>query len=279
MATEQKQQQPAVTVLGRPRDQQQPSPTLGESSSTVLRGLVEVRDYEFFAQRDFNEYKDASRAYFAEKNGNPSSWLGDATPPASAHPSLDEPRPVPGELSYQSSEEEPRNRKILGLHRLWFWTLLAILGVVIVVAVGVGVGVGTTRPSSGSKNASGVGPASETSSITTAGTQTTAGVSCPGVNGTVYTVPGSTKQFLQLCGVDYGKEDGAVDLRNVSTNTADDCMNNCAGTAGCTGCGWGFIDGDHGPPYRCWLKSYITNKSHTADTDWQFAVLLTGAGY
>ncbi|KAI0868447.1 hypothetical protein GGS24DRAFT_506769 [Hypoxylon argillaceum] len=316
MATEQQQQQqqPAVTVLGRPREPpRQPSPTLGASAaagggadpSHSQTHLVEVRDYEFFAQRDFNELKDASRAYFAGKTGNPSSWLGDATPPASAHPSLDESRPVPGEFSYQSSEKESSNRKILGLHRLWFWTLLAIIAVIIVVAIGVGVGLGTTRAANGSKNANGAGPASDASSTATGtGPASTNGIavtttaasptltqaptttssssqvstaspgSCPDINGTVYAVPGSTKQFLQLCGIDYGKQDGAVDIRNVYTDTAEDCMDNCAGTAGCTGCGWGFIEGDSGPSHRCWLKEDVTKKPHTADMTWHFGVLL-----
>lgn len=97
---------------------------------------------------------------------------------------------------------------------------------------------------------------------------------CPAINGTVYEVPGSTKKFLQLCGVDYGKEDGAVDIRNVYTNTEEDCIDNCAGTTGCTGCGWGFIDGDDGPPYRCWLKSHVDEKPHSANKTWHFAMLI-----
>ncbi|GAP83920.1 putative major capsid protein L1 [Rosellinia necatrix] len=268
---------------------------------------VEFRGFEFFAQRDYNEYRDASRAYFAEKNANPSSWLGDATPPASAHASLDEPRPASGEAPYSSNEGQPKSEKrILGLQRPWFWTCLAITIVLVIVAIGVGigVGVGAKRATDDSKSASAAGLASDTASTAMSLTQTLAtdamqtgtsspiptstrapasstqpsspsrSTKCPGVNGTVYEVPGSTKRFLQLCGVDYGKEDGAVDLRSVFTNTAEDCIDNCAGTKGCTGCGWGFIDGDEALPYRCWLKTNVDEKPHSADATWHFAVLL-----
>ncbi|KAI0456714.1 hypothetical protein F5B21DRAFT_122731 [Xylaria acuta] len=302
MATEQ-QQQPAP--LGPPKELpvQQSLPTLGISSGSEPSQPVEFRGFEFFSQREHNEHKDASRAYFAGKNGNPSSWLGDPSPPASAHTSLDEPRPVPGAL-YPPNENEPRDgKRILGLQRPWFWTALGILGVVIVVAIGVGVGVGvsSSRGTNGSKSASGVAPASDAtgtsisrtttpvmsamtlatsslSSPTSTRTPTAtpeARMSCPAINGTVYQVPGSTKKFLQLCGVDHGTEEGAIDIRNVYTDTAQDCIDNCAGTTGCTGCGWGFIEGDDGPPFRCWLKDNVKNgKSHPADMTWYFAVLL-----
>ncbi|KAK5627121.1 hypothetical protein RRF57_002836 [Xylaria bambusicola] len=317
MATE---QQPPV--LASPREPRQASPRIQEPGEPGPSQPVEFRGFDFFAQRDFNEYKDASRAYFAEKNGNPSSWLGDATPPASAHPSLDESRPE--EIRQPSNEREQKDAKtILGLRRSWFWAILAIIIVIVIVAVGVGVGVGVTRDGNSTKNASGAGSAyvaicqlmskcvhllahssdaaettetnmdipatgtgmaptsspSTSTYITTTSTQNPiptqgAKTDCPKVNGTVYEVPGSTKKFLQLCGIDYGKEDGAVDLRNVYTDTAEDCINNCAGTAGCTGCGWGFIEGDHGPPFRCWLKSKVGGRPHNADMTWHFSVLL-----
>ncbi|KAI8949199.1 hypothetical protein F4801DRAFT_580596 [Xylaria longipes] len=308
MATE---KQPAA--LGPPKElpAQQSPPTLGVASGSEPSQPVEFRGFEFFSQREHNEYKDASRAYFAGKHGDPSSWLGDATPPASAHPSLDEPRPVPGGSSSPPNESESRNdKRILGLQRPWFWTVLGILGVIIVVAVGVGVGVGvgTRRAASGSKSASGVAPASDatgtttttttmnstsvmpvmsamtvatsSSSSSTATRRPTAATpeatpGCPEINGTVYQVPGSTKKFLRLCGVDHDVEDGAIDVRNVYTNTSEDCIDNCAGTTGCSGCGWGFIEGDKGPPFRCWLKDNVKNgKSHPADKTWYFAVLL-----
>ncbi|KAI3325157.1 hypothetical protein HD806DRAFT_533751 [Xylariaceae sp. AK1471] len=311
MATE----QPAVTVLSRPGQRQQPSPTLGEAVGPEPSQPVEFRGFDFFAKRDYNELKDASRAYFgaaaAEKNGTPSSWLGDASPPASAHPSLDESRSIAGEFGgfpAPSNERSPRNEnKTLRLQRPWFWTLLAIIAVIIIVAIGVGVGVGTSqRASSGSKSAGAAngitsGPMGTTTSAgasvtsgltistsspsptsietrTTTSMQTpmataTAMTGCPAVNGTIYQVPGSTKKFLRLCGVDYGKEDGAVDIGNVPTENVTDCIANCAGTTGCVGCGWGFIDGDEGTEHRCWLKSNV-KKSHNADMTWAFSVLL-----
>ncbi|KAI0814408.1 hypothetical protein GGR55DRAFT_431307 [Xylaria sp. FL0064] len=303
MATEQ-QRPPAVTVLGPPRELQQ-SPTLGDSAGAGPSQPVEFRGFDFFAQRDLNEYRDASRAYFAEKNGNPSSWLGDATPPASAHASLDEPRPE--EISPPPSQGGQQDeRRILGLRRPWFWTLLAIIAVIIIVALGVGLGIGLPQATNSSKSPSAVGPASDASNtaMTSTGAPVTGGMtavtpsasptstrmpttstpapgaipgtktSCPGVNGTIYQVPGSTKKFLQLCGIDYGKQDGAIDIRNVYTDTAEDCIENCAGTTGCTGCGWGFIEGDKGPPFRCWLKSNVDGKPHDADMTWQFSELL-----
>ncbi|KAI0525608.1 hypothetical protein F5B22DRAFT_633682 [Xylaria bambusicola] len=286
MATEQQQS----TVLASPREPRQASPHLQEPGAPGPSQQVEFRGFDFFAQRDFNEYKDASRAYFAGKNGNPSSWLGDATPPASAHPSLDESRPE--EIPQPSNEREQKNAKtILGLRRPWFWTILAIIIVIVFVAVGVGVGsasgadsasdttnTNTNIPATGMETAT-TSPPSTSTHITTTSTQRPmptqeVKTSCPKVNGTVYEVPGSTKKFLQLCGIDYGKEDGAIDLRNVYTDTAEDCINNCAGTKGCTGCGWGFINGDHGPPFRCWLKSKVEGRPHDANTTWHFSVLL-----
>ncbi|KAI1749713.1 hypothetical protein F4782DRAFT_292331 [Xylaria castorea] len=298
MATE---QPPAV--LGPPRELrvQHSAPTVGMSSGSEPSQPVEFRGFDFFSQREHNEFKDASRAYFAEKNGNPASWLGDPSPPASAHTSLDEPRPIPRALS-PPDENEPRNdKRILGLQRPWFWTVLGILGVIIIVAVGVGVGVGAgTRAASSSKSANGVAPASDATGTTMTRTSTAttsamavitsslsspavtrtptatpkARMGCPEINGTTYQVPGSAKKFLQLCGIDHDKEDGAIELHNVYTDTAQDCIDNCAGTTGCTGCGWGFIDGDEGPPFRCWLKDRVNGRSHRADKTWSFAVLL-----
>ncbi|KAI1366546.1 hypothetical protein F5Y08DRAFT_337539 [Xylaria arbuscula] len=300
------EQQPTATpVLASPREIRQTSPALREPGEAGPSQPVEFRGFDFFAQRDFNEYKDASRAYFAEKSGNPSSWLGDATPPASAHPSLDEPRPEEPPQS-PNEREQTSEKTILGVRRPWFWTILAIILVIVIVAVGVGVGVGVTRANDNSKIASAAGPASDATGTTntTTGISATGGTntattslsgtsthtstrstpeptptqgsksSCPRVNGTIYEVPGSTKKFLQLCGIDYGKEDGAVDLRNVYTETAEDCIENCAGTKGCTGCGWGFIEGDKGPPFRCWLKSKVNGEPHLADMTWHFSVLL-----
>ncbi|KAI8626288.1 hypothetical protein F5Y19DRAFT_226142 [Xylariaceae sp. FL1651] len=300
--------QPAATVLGAPRQQPQTSQTQWDGIGPEPSQPVEFRGFDFFSKRDFNQLKDASRAYYgmttAEKQGNPSSWLGDATPPATAHQSLDEARPVDGRFPIALGGKTPPEKKIVGLRRPWFWTLLAIIAVVVIVAIGVGVGVGVSqRTSSGSKGAVGSSPSTTTattsamvssgtpavssmpmaaSSTSPTGTPTTSTraptstmeikTDCPAANGTIYHVPGSTKQFLRICGIDYGN-DGAVDIRNVPTDNAADCIDNCAGTTGCTGCGWGFIDGDQGSEHRCWMKSNL-KKAHDADMDWAFAMLL-----
>jgi hypothetical protein len=89
----------------------------------------------------------------------------------------------------------------------------------------------------------------------------------------MYTVPGSDKRFLQLCGVDYSAAFEAVEITHLPTRTFADCMDNCAGTAGCTGCGWGFIANDtSAEAHRCWLKSSLVS-SHRASEDWCFGVL------
>lgn len=153
MATE---QQPAPTVLGHSREPPLRSPAPGEPVGAGPSQPIEFRGFEYFSQREHNEYRDASRAYFAEKNGDPASWLGDATPPASAHPSLDEPRATHAGFPYLPNQNEVKEKKILGLQKPWFWTLLAIIAVIIIVAVGVGVGVGVGNKQAGndSKSAS-----------------------------------------------------------------------------------------------------------------------------
>lgn len=109
------------------------------------------------------------------------------------------------------------------------------------------------------------------SSSTPTATSTTA-ANCPSGNNTVYSVPGSDKKFLQLCGVDYSGKEEAVDLANVLTANMKECMDNCAGFTGCTACGWGVIDGDKGDDHRCWLKNDL-GKSHKATSNWTFAIL------
>ncbi|KAI1816665.1 hypothetical protein GGS20DRAFT_536429 [Poronia punctata] len=289
MATEES----ANVVPGHPRQQQSPTPgPAGEEPSEK----VEFRGYDFFSQQEYNRYKEAARAYFgaANKNNDPSSWLGDATPPQR---SLEQPRP--GDRAWSNTpDSEPTStsgRRILGLPSQWFWTLLTTIILVLIVVIGVGVGVGTSqgRGSSGSKNAQNSdGVTSSIISTTSSHTRTTTATSsaaststhmpaptaevdtgCPAVNGTTYRVPGSTKRFLRLCGVDYGEGDGAIDITNIPTVNVTDCIDNCAGTPGCVGCGWGFIKGDKGPEHRCWLKSDL-KKSHDANPNWAFALLL-----
>ncbi|KAI1266652.1 hypothetical protein F5Y18DRAFT_425900 [Xylariaceae sp. FL1019] len=308
--------QPALTSLGRPKPAVSPPPQAHGRNTSVQGGgspPVEFRGFDFFAQREFNQLKDASRVYFgataAEKQGHggSASWLGDVTPPGTAHRSLDELPPPPGTFPIPPSGKTPRRqRRILGLRRPIFWTLVGILLLIIIVAIGVGAGVGassthTTGHAAGSSASSsststatsmdpgiatdGPSTASSTSkpsstsahsSSSTPSATSTPGVvvnsGCPKANNTVYTVPGSTKQFLRFCGVDYSGS-GAVDIKNVQTISATECIANCAGTKGCTGAGWGYIEGDEGSSHACYLKKDLT-QSHDADANWAFAILL-----
>ncbi|KAI1383790.1 uncharacterized protein F4822DRAFT_51508 [Hypoxylon trugodes] len=332
--------QPGTTILGRPKPAQQrpppraasppiggigaspPRPT-GVTTTSIAAGIIprrtspqfEFRGFDFFANRDFNELKNASRAYFApatagEKHQRlPSTWLGDATPPTSPRPSTTFDPPPVRENRFLGGPigggQVPSNeRKIFGLRRRQFWWLLALVALLLVVAIGVGVGVGvgrsasnsskqvaggavTSSPSSSSSGtvSSSDSPAatgtvtttSNPSKTTTSSTSTPTGdtegkIDCPAANGTTYQVPGSDKRFLRICGIDYSS-DQAVDIRQVPTESILDCMKNCAGTAGCTGCGWGYLQGDTGTQHKCWLKGNL-KKSHEADINWAFAVLL-----
>ncbi|KAI1453830.1 hypothetical protein F4805DRAFT_478133 [Annulohypoxylon moriforme] len=327
---------PETTVLGRPKPTQQPLRTIagpgavpGETphagvTTSITAGPVnrnanrsstfEFRGFDFFANRDFNELKNASRAYFAPTTGSekhqrlPSTWLGDATPPASPRPSR-EVRAIGGGIGGErllpplGGQASPSEKRIFGLRRTQFWWLIALITLLLVVAIGVGVGVGVAkRASQNSTQAQAqVGAVSSSSSTTTTlgastsaatGTPTTQSgssttktsatssttsnsegkIDCPAANGTTYQVPGSNKQFLRICGIDYSGDE-ATDLRQVPTESMLDCMKNCAGTNGCTGCGWGYIQGDTGTQHTCWLKGSL-KKSHEADVNWAFAVLL-----
>ncbi|KAI0880600.1 uncharacterized protein GGS22DRAFT_174795 [Annulohypoxylon maeteangense] len=327
---------PETTVLGRPKPTQQPPRTIagpGVVAETIPRAGIttsitagpvnrdanrsstfEFRGFDFFANRDFNELKNASRAYFApaassEKHQRlPSTWLGDATPPASPRPSR-EVRAIGGGIGGErllpplGGQVSPPEKRIFGLRRTQFWWLVALITLLLVVAIGVGVGVGVGKGASQSSTQAQaqVGAVSSSSSATTSlgsntsvatGTPTTPSgssatrtsdsssstsssegkIDCPAANGTTYQVPGSEKQFLRICGIDYSGDE-ATDLRHVPTESMLDCMKNCAGTSGCTGCGWGYIQGDTGNQHTCWLKGSL-KKSHEADINWAFAVLL-----
>lgn len=72
--------------------------------------------------------------------------------------------------------------------------------------------------------------------------------------------------------MDYSGARGAVDLSNVPTSSFAECMNNCAGTVGCTGCGWGPVKGDVRDEHACWLKGTL-RASHTVSPHWSFAIL------
>ncbi|KAI2774483.1 hypothetical protein F4815DRAFT_397043 [Daldinia loculata] len=270
---------------------------------------LEFRGFDFFANRDFNELKNASRAYFApfanpeRRQRLPSTWLGDATPPSSPRPSDEGPSAggdrLPAPLRGQTP---PGEKRIIGLKRTQFWWLVALISLLLVIAIGVGVGVGVGRGVSQSSNeaaVAGIGAASSSSlsssSITSANTgisttstsspsktSTTSSstptgnaegkIDCPAANGTTYQVPGSDKRFLRICGIDYSDNE-STNLRQVPTESILDCMKNCAGTAGCTGCGWGYIEGDTGTQHTCWLKGGL-KKPHDTDINWAFAKLL-----
>jgi hypothetical protein len=95
---------------------------------------------------------------------------------------------------------------------------------------------------------------------------------CPAVNNTIYNVPRSDKRFLRLCGLDYSGMRGAVDISHVPTSSFAECMDNCAGTVGCSGCSWGPLKGDEKDEHRCWLKSTLQG-SHEVETTWCFGIL------
>ncbi|KAI1330109.1 hypothetical protein F5Y16DRAFT_364088 [Xylariaceae sp. FL0255] len=293
---------------------QQPSPP-PKAKTAPARGRdtpistepVEFRGFDFFAQRDFNQLKDASQAYFATataggksgEQGN-ASWLGDATPPGTAY---DQPL-RPGTFPIPPGGKTPRKveKRILGLRKPVFWIVLAIILVVLVVAIGVGAGVGASRNSSNSSKGAGGSASTSTTSAssssstimsdTTTATSSpssssrtlasstsspspTSGVQstgCPGMNNTIYSVPGSTLQYRRYCGIDYSG-DGTVDIKSIPTENEASCIANCAGTPECTGCGWGYISGGPTSDFTCYLKRNLTVQ-HTADPNWVFAIQL-----
>ncbi|KAK3363233.1 hypothetical protein B0T25DRAFT_33064 [Lasiosphaeria hispida] len=203
----------------------------------------------------------------------------------------------------ESQDGQPRiNRK-----RLWVIVAIVLLCVT-AIAVGVGVGVGKTKRTSSDAPAAAAAAAS-TSSVSIRASPTAASSSsrglagtfttstgpslsspapqatttttriitinsdCPAANNTIYSVPGSTKSFLRLCGLDYSSADGATDLVHVPTNSMAECINNCASYDQCTGCAWGYIAGDNDTgAHRCWMKKELKS-SHVANNDFCFAIL------
>jgi len=199
------------------------------------------------------------------------------------------------ETGYHDHDEPSRQRRIWGFKR----RICLIIGaaiVLLIIALGVGLGVGLSNKSSdgapaessvssapanlGPSESPGPSPTTTSPVRPTTTSQTTSSSTgirptgysdCPGVDNTVYSVPGSSKKFLRLCGQDYG-ETGSKDLTHFFVKTFEECMDKCAVTNKCTGCGWGYIDGDVGDKYRCWLKTDL-KKSHQAASDWNFAIL------
>ncbi|KAK4096368.1 hypothetical protein N658DRAFT_436256 [Parathielavia hyrcaniae] len=180
------------------------------------------------------------------------------------------------------------------------WVLIAA-GVLIIIGVAVGVGVGlglglsrtqgsAAEPAVSSSSvpapASEVNPAQTSPSThnptnTEAAAETTAGPApkprptynsdCPALNNTIYHVPGSTRSFLRLCGIDYTGS-GATDITHAYTESMADCMHSCASLDQCTACSWGYIEGDKGSMHRCYMKKDL-KQSHAAAADWCFAIL------
>jgi hypothetical protein len=94
---------------------------------------------------------------------------------------------------------------------------------------------------------------------------------CPALNNTIYHVPGSTKGYLRLCGIDYSGS-GATDLGYAYTKSMADCIHVCASFDQCTACSWGYIDGDQGSQHRCYMKKDLKQAQGMA-SDWCLAIL------
>ncbi|KAK5656427.1 hypothetical protein OQA88_4808 [Cercophora sp. LCS_1] len=213
--------------------------------------------------------------------------------------------PPPGSAGAEDGgSEKPRRswRK-----RRWVVLALVLLFFILPITLGVGLGVGLKNRSAGSAPATSASsdasnldtttspslpspdvtldvtptpsPAKGTPTATKQATPTTTPQvvegtlpDCPSGNNTLYTVSGSTKTFLRVCGIDYSGANGATDLAHIYTNSMVECMNVCASYDRCTGCGWGWVEGDTGVSHRCWMKSDL-RVSHRARDDYGFGVL------
>ncbi|EGZ76922.1 hypothetical protein NEUTE2DRAFT_123542 [Neurospora tetrasperma FGSC 2509] len=91
---------------------------------------------------------------------------------------------------------------------------------------------------------------------------------CPAANNTMHRIPGLAKSFLRLCGVDYT----ADDLGNFLAGDMAECIDACAAMERCSGCSWGYLDGDKGNKHRCWLKSNLQT-AREQPSDWCFAMI------
>ncbi|KAK0733727.1 hypothetical protein B0T26DRAFT_34279 [Lasiosphaeria miniovina] len=201
--------------------------------------------------------------------------------------------------------EAPSSSKeaVCGIRRkLCFLSLLTFGGLVLLaIALGVGLGVGlgsqnrastlsaadaaASSPSSVSTEETrtatvfNTGTAtrapSQTSSVSTSTSQVTSSkLTCPGAqNAQLPTSNG--KQFIHLCGIDYGGVEQAVDIGNVRTSSFQDCIEKCSVFVGCMGVGWGIQNGDDPDEHTCWMKANLTTW-HNAITTWNFGVLLAG---
>ncbi|KAL7629892.1 hypothetical protein AAE478_001415 [Parahypoxylon ruwenzoriense] len=277
-------EQPATTVRGRPNPSSQAQVEAEAGGGSGAGGAAEksppfeFRGFDFFANRDFNELKNASRAYFApattEKHQRlPSTWLGDATPPSTPRPSGN------GFLHPLPVQMPPSVGVGVGVSKEAWRSAEATAATAAAAAVSssspavVSSGSGVPSLTSMSITSTSSPSATMTSSRPVSSNAAEGKIDCPAANGTIYPVPGSDKRFLRICGIDYVGEEEALDLRQVPTESILDCMKNCAGTTGCTGCGWGVLEGDMGSQHTCWLKGNLKSP-HEADVNWAFAVLL-----
>ncbi|KAK3497318.1 uncharacterized protein B0T23DRAFT_402466 [Neurospora hispaniola] len=186
---------------------------------------------------------------------------------------------------------------------LWAIVIAAIL-LVIVLPLSVGLGVGLSRSSKSSSSSTAPGPSSSQTALPTSTIQDaitipspmpshsqtavstatiipssttsssinkprpTAYSDCPAANNTMHRIPGLAKSFLRLCGVDYT----ADDLGNFLAGDMAECIDACAAMERCSGCSWGYLDGDKGNKHRCWLKSNLQTAKEQP-SDWCFAMI------
>jgi hypothetical protein len=94
---------------------------------------------------------------------------------------------------------------------------------------------------------------------------------CPDANNTIYTSNKPGRRFLRVCGIDYTGSSGAVDMFHIPSPSFSDCLETCASTSGCTGCGWGVFQDNTTTERRCWLKNSLQEGHPVAD--WRFGIL------
>lgn len=186
-----------------------------------------------------------------------------------------------------------RNGTIMGMARGAFIAVLLLMLLLVGLVVGLGAGLGVTqnklhdaKADLAAAKSSATSP-SETVYVTMNGpasaTPTASAVSDPysclnataNANGTSYTASsagGSKADFTVHCGLDYGSDEGATDLKTSQTKTMAACMDDCAGLRDCEGAGWGSFPDDKDGLHNCYMKGNLT-KGHSADAGWTFAVL------
>ena len=91
-------------------------------------------------------------------------------------------------------------------------------------------------------------------------------IRCPAHNQTLFTLPGTNKSYLLLCGRDYSSYDGAVDLFNEPMDNMYDCITECGKQEGCVAVGYGPYNDQN----TCWLKSKLGVPNITPN--WYFAI-------